>query len=78
MPSLPGPPSAGTESDGAVCAEDRVSINSRTFRFDINVTSVSGVIERKPTGRTDKAETLPELEETPSAGWKTEETILKG
>lgn len=31
--------------------------------FDVNVTSVSGVMERKPTGRTDKAETL-------SPSWK--------
>lgn len=63
MSSLPGPPSAGSQSDGAVCAQDRVSINSCTFLFDVNVTSVSGVIERKPTGKTDKAETL-------SPSWK--------
>lgn len=63
MPSLPGPPSAGTESDGAICAQDRDSIDLRTFWCDVNVTSVSGVIERKPTGRTDKAETL-------SPSWK--------
>lgn len=37
------PNSAGSESDGAVCAQDRVSINSCTFLFDVNVTSVSGL-----------------------------------
>lgn len=63
MPSLLGPPSAGTESDRAVCAQDRVSTTSCTFWFDVNVTSVSEVIGRKPTGRTDKAETL-------SLSWK--------
>jgi len=41
----------------------RVSIDSHTFWFDVNVTSVLGVIEQKPTGRTDKAETL-------SPSWK--------
>lgn len=35
-----------------------VSIASCTFWFDVVVTSVSGVIERNLTGRTDKAETL--------------------
>lgn len=45
----------GTE---AVCAQDRVSIAWCTFWFDVVVTSVSGVIEWKLTGRTDKAETL--------------------
>lgn len=40
-----------------------VSIHSCTFCFDVNVTSVSGVIKRKPTGRIDQAETL-------SLSWK--------
>lgn len=35
-----------------------VSIHSCTFCFDVNVTSVSGVIKRKPAGRIDQAETL--------------------
>lgn len=57
MPSLPAPPSA---------AELFVL---RSFHrlvylwFDVNVTSVSGVMERKPPGRPDKAETL-------SPSWK--------
>lgn len=40
-----------------------VSSALHTFGFDVNVTSVSGVTERKATGRTDKAETL-------SLSWK--------
>lgn len=63
MPSVPGPPSARTEGDGAVCAPGRVSSDLHTFGFDVNVTSVSGVTEQKTTGRTDKAETL-------SLSWK--------
>lgn len=60
MPSVPGAPSAGT---GAVCAPGRVSSDLHTFGFDVNVTSVSGVTERKTTGRAHEAETL-------SLGWK--------
>lgn len=63
MPSVPGPLSAGTEGDGAVCAPGRVSSDLHTFGFDVIVTSGSGVTERKMTGRTDKAETL-------SMSWK--------
>lgn len=40
-----------------------VSSDLHTFGFDVIVTSVSGVTERKMTGRTDKAETL-------SMSWK--------
>lgn len=60
MPSVPGPLSAGTEGDGAVCAPGSFQWHAHLWVCHLGL---SWVTERKTTGRTDKAETL-------SLSWK--------